>query len=108
MDCLLPSRLVHRLAFLEQTSKNQLIAYLCLLEARNYARSTLEAIVVAVRSLVHSLPDQRRTALADNLTQTTSSDIDSFIEAATAPSNVAVGEARPARPRPASARPSPA
>lgn len=82
MDCLLPSRLIQRLAFLEQTSKNQLIAYLSLLEARNYARSTLETIVVAVRSLVLSLPDQRRTALADNLTQTTPSDIDFFIETA--------------------------
>lgn len=82
MDCLLPSRLIQRLAFLQQTSKNQLIAYLSLLEARNYARATLEAIVVAVRSLVLSLPDQRKTALADNLTQAISADIDCLINAA--------------------------
>jgi site-specific recombinase XerD len=81
MDCLLPSRLIQRLAFLEQTSKNQLIAYLSLLQARNYARATLEAFVVAVRSLVLSLPDQRKTALADNLTQTISADIDCLIAA---------------------------
>ena len=82
MDCLLPSRLIQRLSFLEQTSKNQLIAYLSLLQARNYAQATLEAIVVAVRSLVLSLPDQRKTALADNLTQTISADIDCLIDAA--------------------------
>ena len=82
MDCLLPSRLLQRLAFLEQVSRSQLIAYLSLLQARNYAQSTLQAIVGAVRHLVLSLPHQRQTTLAANLTQTTPSDIDSFIEAA--------------------------
>jgi len=82
MDCLLPSRLIQRLAFLEDTSKNQFITYLRLLQARHYAPATLDAIVVAVRSLVLSLPDPRKTALANNLTQTTSSDIDGFIAAA--------------------------
>ena len=82
MDCLLPSRLIQRLAFLTETSKHQLIVYLRLLQARNYAQATLPAIVIAVRSLILSLPDQRKTALADNLTQTTSSDMDCFIAAA--------------------------
>src|ERR1043165_7464 len=82
MDCLLPSPLIQRLAFLQQTSKNQLIAYLSLLQARHYAKSTLEAIVIAVRSLVLSLPDQRKTAIADNLAQTTAADIDCLINAA--------------------------
>jgi len=82
MDCLLPARLIQRLAFLEETSKKQFIAYLSLLQARHYAQATLDAIVVAVRSLVLSLPDPRQIALADNLTQTTSSDIDGFIAAA--------------------------
>jgi len=71
-----------RLSFLEVSSKNQLIAYLTLLQARNYAKSTLEAIVIAVRSLVLSLPDQRKTVLADNLAQTTAADIDCLINAA--------------------------
>ena len=79
MDCLLPSRLIQRLDFLEVSSKNQLIAYLSLLQARNYAKSTLEAIVIAVRSLVLSLPDQRKSAVADNLAQTTATDIDCLI-----------------------------
>jgi len=82
MDCLLPARLIQRLSFLEVLSKHQLIAYLGLLQARNYAKSTLEAIVIAVRSLVLSLPDQRKTALADNLAQTTAADIDCLINAA--------------------------
>src|SRR5437588_560928 len=82
MDCLLPSRLIQRLAFLEQTSKNQLVSYLSLLRVRNYAQATLDAIVVAVRSLVLALPDDRKTALANNLTQATASDIDCLIAAA--------------------------
>lgn len=52
------------------------------MQARHYAPATLDTILVAVRSLVLSLPDHRQTALADNLTQTTSSDIDGFIAAA--------------------------
>lgn len=82
MDCLLPSRLIQRLTFLEETSKKQFIAYLSLLQARHYAPATLDTILVAVRSLVLSLPDHRKTAIADNLTQTTSSDIDGFIATA--------------------------
>lgn len=82
MDCLLPSRLIQRLFFLEVSSKNQLIAYLSLLQTRNYAKSTLEAIVIAVRSLILSLPDQRKIAIADNLAQTTAADIDCLINAA--------------------------
>jgi integrase/recombinase XerD len=81
MDCLLPSRLIQRLSFLEDTSKNQLISYLSLLLARNYAQATLEAIIIAVRSLMLSLPDDRKTALANHLTQTTASDIDCLIDA---------------------------
>ena len=82
MDCLLPSRLIQRLSFLEVLSRNQLIAYLSLLQVRNYATSTLEAIIIAVRSLVLSLPDQRKAAIADNLAQTTAADIDCLINAA--------------------------
>ena len=39
MDCLLPARLIHRLAFLTETSKHQLLVYLRLLQARNYAQA---------------------------------------------------------------------
>src|SRR5262245_31729612 len=82
MDCLLPSRLIQRLSLLEETSKNHLIVYLSRLQASNYAQATFDAIVVAVRSLLLSLTHDRKIALADNLTQTTSSDIDCFIAAA--------------------------
>jgi integrase/recombinase XerD len=82
MDCLLPSRLIQKLAFLGEASKHQLIAYLNLLQARNYAQTTLDAIIVAVRSLLLSLPDPRKTALANDLTQTTASDMDCLIDAA--------------------------
>src|ERR1044071_3183248 len=82
MDCLLPARLIQRLAFFTETRKHQLTLYLRLLQARNYAQATLDAIVIAVRSLILTLPDHRKTALADNLAHTTSADIDGLIAAA--------------------------
>jgi site-specific recombinase XerD len=55
---------------------------LSLLEARNYAESTLKAIVSAIRKLTGNLPESRKAALADDLAQTTSQDITDFIAAA--------------------------
>ena len=44
--------------------------YLSLLEARNYAESTLKAIISALKKLTGHLPDSRKAALADDLAQT--------------------------------------
>jgi hypothetical protein len=42
------------------------LRYLSLLEARNYAESTLKAIVSALKKLTSHLPDSRKATLAEN------------------------------------------
>jgi site-specific recombinase XerD len=58
------------------------LRYLSLLEARNYASSTLLVVAGALKSLTRHLPDTRRAALIADLTQTTSQDISDFVCAA--------------------------
>jgi len=81
MYCPLSSRFQSSLSFLTLTSQQQVLRYLSLLEARNYAESTLKAIVSAIKKLTGHLPDSRKAALADDLAQTTSQDITDFIGA---------------------------
>jgi site-specific recombinase XerD len=82
MDCPLSSRFQSSLSFLTFTSQQQVLRYLSLLEARNYAEGTLKAIISALKKLTGHLPDSRKAALADDLAQTTSQDITDFIGAA--------------------------
>jgi site-specific recombinase XerD len=82
MDSLLSSRLLKKLPLADTTSKRQLISYLSLLHARNYAQGTLDAMMVAIKRFLLNLSEPRRAALADNFAHTTASDIDSFIESA--------------------------
>src|ERR1044072_8627328 len=84
MDSILSPRLLQKLSFLGSASKLQLISYLTLLEARNYAQSTLDGIVGIIKRLLLHLPQQRVSAITDDLSQTTSSDIDCFVSSATA------------------------
>jgi site-specific recombinase XerD len=84
MDSLLASRLLQKLSFLGSASQDQVTSYLTLLEARNYAHSTLHAVVGMIKRLLLHLPQQRRLIITDDLTQTTSSDIDSFVSSASA------------------------
>lgn len=51
MDSLLSSRLLQKLSFLGFASRDQLISYLTLLEARNYAHATLDAVVTVIKRL---------------------------------------------------------
>jgi len=82
MDCPLSSRFQSSLSFLTSNSQQQVLRYLSLLEARNYAKSTLKAIVSTIKKLISHLPDSRIAALADDLAQTTSQDITDFIAVA--------------------------
>jgi site-specific recombinase XerD len=84
MDSLLTPRLLQKLSFLGSTSKHQLISYLTLLEARNYAQGTLDAVVGIIKRLLLHLPQERLPAITDDLAQTTSSDIDCFVSSARA------------------------
>ena len=84
MNSLLASRLLQKLSFLSLHSQDHLIGYLTLLEARNYAQSTLHAIVGIINRLLLHLPPQRRLIVTDDLTHITSSDIDCFVSSASA------------------------
>ncbi|HEX8092007.1 MAG TPA: tyrosine-type recombinase/integrase [Blastocatellia bacterium] len=84
MDSLLASRLLQKLSFLGLASQDQLISYLTLLVARNYANSTLHAVVGMIKRLLLHLPPERRLIVTDNLSLTTSSDIDCFVNSASA------------------------
>jgi site-specific recombinase XerD len=76
--------LLQKLSFLGSASQEQLISYLTLLEARNYAQSTLHAVVGMIKKLLLHLPQQRRLIITDDLTFTTSSDIDCFVSSVSA------------------------
>lgn len=84
MDSLRSSRLLQRLSSLGSASKDQLTSYLTLLEARNYAQGTLDAVVTVIKRFLLHLPESRLPAISDDLTQTTASDMDSFVSAASA------------------------
>ena len=81
MNSLLCSRHLKKLSFLGAASYNQVVRYLNLLEARNYAPSTLISIIEAIRRFALYLPAPRLTPVAHNLTTTTAHDIDRFVEA---------------------------
>ena len=78
LDC---SRHLKKLSLLGATSYNHVVRYLNLLQARNYAPSTLVSIIEAIRRFALYLPDPRLRPVADNLTTTTPHDIDRFVEA---------------------------
>jgi len=84
MDSLLASRLLQKLSFLGSTSRDHLITYLTLLEARNYAQSTLHALIGIIKRLLLHLPHQRQLIVTDDLSLITSSDIDEFVNSASA------------------------
>jgi integrase/recombinase XerD len=82
MDSLLSARFLKKLLLENTTSKQQLISYLSLLHARNYAQGTLKALLVVIKRFLVNLSEPRRAALADDFAHTIPSDIDAFIEAA--------------------------
>jgi integrase/recombinase XerD len=79
MDCPSSVRLANALSFLATTNQQHVLRYLALLEARNYASSTLLVVAGALKSLTRHLPDTRQAALIADLTQTTSQDISDFV-----------------------------
>jgi site-specific recombinase XerD len=82
MDSLHVSRFLQKLSFLHTVSKHQVFTYLSLLQARNYAHSTVSAVARIIRKFVLTLPQQRQDIVTDNLARATSQDIDSFIDSA--------------------------
>jgi site-specific recombinase XerD len=82
MERLLVSRHLPTLSFLDTTGQAQVLSYLSLLQARNYAQGTLDAVVTIIKRFSRHLPAPRQAMLNKNLAQTTVQDIDGFIHAA--------------------------
>jgi hypothetical protein len=82
-----------RLPFLSPQNQDMIADYLVYLRARHYAPAMQEGTIRALQSFAVLMPEARRPLLCDDLTQTTSTDVDAWLEAAfrhpLAPSTVA-------------------
>jgi len=63
MQCLQDARLSAKLAFLSPTNQAHLLRYMDALTARQYARSTVEAIVTVLKRLLRHLPPALSTSV---------------------------------------------
>ena len=82
-----------QLPSVSRQNHHMIVAYLAYLRARHYGHAMQEGTLRALKSFVGLLPEARQTTLAHDLTQTTATDVDAWIEAAfrhpLAPSTVA-------------------
>jgi integrase/recombinase XerD len=69
------------LTTLSEVSRAQLARYLQVLQSRNYAPGTLEAVVIIVKRLLRYLPSTRSTALQQDFAQATPADMDTWLAA---------------------------
>ena len=79
--------------FLSPQNQGVIVDYLAYLRARHYGRAMQEGTLRALKSFAVLMPEARQATLAHDLTQTTATDVDAWIEAAfrhpLAPSTVA-------------------
>src|SRR5262245_46466927 len=68
MDCPSSVSFGHALSFLTTPNQHLVLRYLALLESRNYARGTINAVVGAIKCLIRLLPDSRQAVLVADLT----------------------------------------
>jgi integrase/recombinase XerC len=80
MDEQLRSRFLSYLECFEPGGREQVIAYLRMIEARAYVLDTLRAAATTLKFFVTQLPSERRVLLAGDLSLAEPRDIDSFIE----------------------------
>ena len=72
---------LQRLAMFNGTNQGLIADYLAYLRARHYAPSVLEGTIRALKSFAVLMPEARQALLYQDLTQTTPTDIDAWIEA---------------------------
>jgi site-specific recombinase XerD len=73
---------LHALSELSATSLDQVNRYLTALEARNYAQTTLAAIVSIIKKPLCFLPETSRQRIRQDLARVTADDLDVYIQAA--------------------------
>jgi site-specific recombinase XerD len=82
-----------QLTFLSPQNQAVIVDYVAYLRARHYGRAMQDGTLRALKSFVGLMPEARQATLAHDLTQTTATDVDAWIEAAfrhpLAPSTVA-------------------
>jgi len=81
MDSRISLRL-QALSELSPASLDQVNRYLTALQARNYAQTTIAAVVSIIKKLLHSLPETSRQRVRQDLTRVTADDLDVYIRAA--------------------------
>jgi len=82
MDCPVSAQYQPALSCFSVQNQHRILRYLAGLAARQYADTTLSAVVTTLNALIHHLPGRRNVVLTDDITQTTAQDISVFITAA--------------------------
>lgn len=82
MDCSVSAQYQPALSSLSVHNQQCILRYLAGLAARQYADTTLSAVVTTLNALVRHLSGHRQVVLTDDITQTTAQDISAFITAA--------------------------
>ena len=82
MDCPVFAQYQPTLSRFSGPNQHRILRYLAGLAARQYADTTLSAVVTTLNALIHHLPGRRNVVLTDDITQTTAQDISVFITAA--------------------------
>ena len=79
MDCPISAQYQPALSYLSVQNQQRILCYLARLAARQYADTTLSAVVTTLNALIRHLPGRRQVVLTDDITQTTVQDISAFI-----------------------------
>jgi site-specific recombinase XerD len=81
MDCPVSAQYQPALSSFSVQNQQRLLCYLARLAARQYADTTLSAVVTTLNALIRHLPGSRQVVLTDDITQTTVQDISAFTTA---------------------------
>ena len=82
MDCPVFAQYQPTLSRFSGPNQHRILRYLAGLAARQYADTTLSAVVTTLNVLLRHLPGRRQVVLTDDITRTTTQDITDFITAA--------------------------
>src|SRR6266852_6240140 len=82
MDCPVSAQYQPALSRFSVPNQHRLLRSLAGLAARQYADTTLSAVVTALNALIRHLPGRRQGVLTDDIMRTTAQDITDFITAA--------------------------